>query len=128
MQNLTKNVFDQKSSQLCVPISVTTLLRHAMKKDLDCRDNDENYSFEAILSTITMILFPRSMAGLNLNPNEKEKDFQENQIEILLQRVCQKTYLMESGWEIIRSSRSKEEMRPIKSICKYESGKTFFSS
>ena len=99
-----------------------------MKKDLDYSDEDNFYTFECVLLTLTMIIFPRSMAGLNLNPNEKEKEFQENEIEILLQRVCQKTYLMKSGWEILRTSRRKKEKRPIESTCKYESGKTFFSS
>ena len=69
-----------------------------------------------------MIIFPRSMAGLNLNPNEKEKEFQENQIEALLQRICQKTYLMGPGWEIIEGLGRKDEL-PFKSICQYNSGK-----
>ena len=72
MQNLTKNIFDQKSSELCVPISVTTLLRHAIRTDLNFDEIDVSHTFEEILSTLTMIVYPRSMAGLNLNPNEKE--------------------------------------------------------
>jgi hypothetical protein len=70
LQNLTKNVFDQKMSNLCVPISVTTLLRFAIKNDLGYEDENGNYSSEKILSTLTLIIYPRSMAGLNLNPKK----------------------------------------------------------
>ncbi|CBY43014.1 unnamed protein product, partial [Oikopleura dioica] len=69
LQNLTKNILDQKSSNLCVTISVTTLLRFAMKNDLNFDDKNKNYTFEQILTTLTMIVYPRSLAGLNLNPN-----------------------------------------------------------
>ena len=124
MQNLTKNVFNQKNTELCVPISVTTLLRHSLKNDLRFKDEYKYYTFEAILATLTMIVFPQSMAGLNLNPNEKEKDFQQNQIEILLQRVCQKTYLMETGWEIIQNL----HFDLTESTCEYKQGKSFFPS
>ena len=123
LQNLTKNVFDQKSSNLCVPISVTTLLRFAIKNDIGFENKDGYYSAEKILSTLTLIVYPRSMAGLNLNPNEEETEFQLNQIEILLERICKKTYLMPSGWEIIRQLDEKEEYRPKKSTCTFEKGK-----
>ena len=126
MQNLTKEVFNQKSSQLCVPISVTTLLRYAIKHDLGFVDKYGTHSFERILSTLTMVVYPRSMAWLNLNPNEKEQEFQTNQIEVLLQRVCQKTYLMETGWDIIRLL-GRVNPRPNESICEYKKG-IFLSS
>ncbi|CBY31069.1 unnamed protein product [Oikopleura dioica] len=60
------------------------------------------------------------MAGLNLNPNENEKEFQTNEIELLLERVCKKTYLMESGWQIIRELDYSEKHRPKRSTCKFE--------
>ena len=121
LKNVTQNVLDQKISNLCVPISVATLLRPAMKNDLGFKDEYGNYSAEAILATLTLIIFPRSMAGLNLNPNEEETDFQSfNQVELLLNRVCEKTYLMETGWQIIRELGFVEEHKPKKSTCKLE--------
>ncbi|CBY35032.1 unnamed protein product [Oikopleura dioica] len=101
-RNLTKNTLDQKSSNLCVPISVTTLLRYAMKNDVNFDDKNKNYTFEKILMTLTMIVYPRSLAGLNLNPKKEEKDYQKNDIETMLERICKKTYLKDSGWEIVR--------------------------
>ena len=121
MQNLPKEILNQKSSQLCVPISVTTLLRYSIRNDLGFIDEYGSHSFENILSTLTMIVYPRSMAGLNLNPNPKEQEFQTNQIEVLLQRLCQKTYLMKTGWEIIRLL-GHPNKRPIESICEYKKG------
>ena len=74
-----------------------------MKNDLDFKDKLGQYSAEAILATLTLIVFPRSMAGLNLNPNEEETKFQSfSQVELLLNRLCKNTYLMETGWQIIR--------------------------
>ena len=64
------------------------------------------------------------MAGLNLNPKKEETDFQFNEIEILLNRLCKSTYLMPPGWEIIRLIGQNEESRPKKSICKFEKGKS----
>ena len=101
-QNLTRNVFDQKESDLCVPITVCSLIRHALKHDLNFDDEHDNYSMEKLLTIFTMVIYPRSLAGLNLNPNAEEKDFQSTEIELLLRRIKNKTYLMESGWEIIR--------------------------
>ena len=118
-QNLTKNVLDQKWSQLCVPISVTSLLRHAIRNDLGFQDQYPTHTFERILSTLTMIVYPRSMVGLNLNPKESETDFQMNDILTLLKRVCQKTYLVESGWDIIRLLGATNNPIPSKSICVY---------
>ena len=119
LQNLTKNVLDQKWSNLCVPISVTALLRFAMKNDLIFDDQNNRYSLEKILTTLTMIVYPRSLAGLNLNPKKEEKEIQENDVETLLQRICKKTYLMESGWEIVRT---KGLDHPAESTCKYKEG------
>ncbi|CBY33157.1 unnamed protein product [Oikopleura dioica] len=121
LKNVTKNVLDQKSSNLCVPISVATLLRSAIEKDLGFIDDKyDAYSAEKILSTLTLIVYPRSMAGLNLNPNKKETEFQLNEIELLLERLCKKTYLMETGWQIIRKIDKDEKDRPKKSTCKFE--------
>ena len=120
---MTKNVFGQKSSNLCVPISVATLLRFAIKNDLDFEDDDGDFSAEKILAILTMVVYPRSMAGLNLNPKKEETDFQFNEIELLLERLCKETYLMPTGWQIIRQIGQDEEFRPKKSICKFEKGK-----
>jgi len=121
---VTKNVLDQKSSNLCVPISVATLLRFAIKNDLGFDDKNDFYSAEKILSILILIVYPRSMAGLNLNPNQEETEFQLNEIELLLERLCQKTYLMETGWQIIRKIDKDKEDQPKKSNCKFE--KAFF--
>ncbi|CBY12552.1 unnamed protein product [Oikopleura dioica] len=110
LKNVTKNVLDQKSSNLCVPISVATLLRFAIKNDLGFEDEYDEYSAENILSTLILIVYPRSMAGLNLNPKKEETEFQFNEIELLLERLCKKTYFMETGWNIIRQLAHKEGM------------------
>ena len=120
--NVTKNVFDQKKSNLCVPISVATLLRFTIKNDLDFEDKYGIYSVEKILSTLTLIVYPRSMAGLNLNPKKEETEFQTNEIELLLERICEKTYLMPTGWEIIRQLDEYEDHQPTKSSCKFKAG------
>ncbi|CBY36229.1 unnamed protein product [Oikopleura dioica] len=117
MQNLTKNTLDQKWSNLCVPISVTTLLRFAINKDLYFHDKRNHYTFEKILTILTMTVYPRSLAGLNLNPKKEEKDFQTNDIETLLERICKKTYLSESGWEIVRKQGYPEI---AESTCEFE--------
>ncbi|CBY38949.1 unnamed protein product [Oikopleura dioica] len=119
MQNLTKNILDQKLSNLCVPISVTALLRFAIKNDLSFFDKDGDYTFEKILTNLTMRVYPRSLAGLNLNPKNEESQFQMNNIETLLERICKKTFLKDSGWEIIRKrSHGYHE----ESICEFEKG------
>jgi len=123
IKNLTKNILDQKSSNLCVPISVTTLLRFSIKNDLSFVDKGNNYTFDKILTNLTMAVYPRSLAGLNLNPKKEENDFQTNDIETLLERVCKKTYLKESGWEIIRKQSLSSSDQPAESTCKYEKGK-----
>jgi len=120
---VTKNILDQKNSNLCVPISIATLLRFAIKNDLGFKDIIDGYSAEKILSMLILIVYPRSMAGLNLNPKKKETEFQLNEIELLLERLCKKTYLMETGWQIIRQLDYKEERQPKKSTCKFEKGK-----
>ena len=101
--NLTKNVLDQKDSNLCVPISVSVLLRWAIKNDLNLNDfyMEEYFTVEKILTKLTMIIYPRSLAGMNLNPKNEEKEFQHNEIELLLKRIKNETYLHKSGWEII---------------------------
>jgi hypothetical protein len=121
LNNLTKNVIDQKNSNLCVPLSVSTLLRHAIKEDLHFEDKNGYYTTEKIFANLTLIVYPRSLAGFNLNPKEDETKFQTNIIDLLLDRLCTKTYLMESGWEIIRRS-SAEVNQPKKSTCKFEEG------
>ena len=122
LNNLTENVFDQKNSQLCVPCSVSKLLRFAIEEDLDYKDENQYYTFEKILLNLTLIVYPRSLAGFNLNPNEVEKEFQMNRIDLLLYRLCQKTYLMESGWEIIRRIGPAGIYQPKKSTCEVRRG------
>jgi hypothetical protein len=120
LNNLTKNVIDQKNSKLCVPLSVSILLRHAIENDLDFDDKNGNYTTEKILANLTLIVYPRSMAGFSLNPNKDETGFQVNRIDLLLNRLCQKTYLMESGWEIIRRIGPAGPDQPTKSTCVYK--------
>ena len=93
-----------------------------MKNDLNFEDEFGNYSAEKILSTLTLIVYPRSMSGLSLNPNEEETEFQTNEIELLLERVCKETYLMPTGWEIIRQLDIIEKDQPKKSTCIFEKG------
>ncbi|CBY15530.1 unnamed protein product [Oikopleura dioica] len=130
VKNLTKNILDQKWSNLCVPISVTTLLRFSIKNDLAFVDKDDKYTFEKILTTLTMIVYPRSLAGLNLNPKEEEIQFQKNDIETLLERICKKTYLRESGWKIIRKQGKKKhsEIHKITIFSHAQRKLRFFSS
>ena len=126
MRNLTKNILDQKDSNLCVPISITTLLRYAMRNDLNFFRFVDVYTFENILTNLTMRVYPRSLAGLNLNPAKRECHSQMNDVETLLQRICKKTYLMESGWEIIRTQGYRPYDHPAKSICSFEKSILFF--
>ena len=122
-------MLDQKSSNLCVPISIATLLRFSIKYDLGFEDEYDHYSAELILSTLILIVYPRSMAGLNLNPSQEESEFQKfHEIESLLERLCKNTYLMETGWQIIRQLDRKEENQPKKSTCKFEQGKIIRSN
>ena len=95
-----------------------------MKNDLDFEDEYGFYSAEIILANLTLIIYPRSMAGLNLNPNEEETEFQLNQVELLLNRLCKKTYLMVTGWDIIRLL-GWHLSQPKKSTCKFETCKLF---
>jgi len=95
-----------------------------MKNDLAFED--KYYTFERILTTLTMMVYPRSLAGLNLNPKKEESYFQLNDVETLLERICKKTYLKESGWEIIRTQ-NLFGSQPAESICEYKKGKFIFS-
>ena len=72
--NLTKNVLNQKDTNLCVPLSVSILIRWAIKEDLKENDwkMDEFFTVEKILTNLTMVVYPRSLAGLNLNLNDVE--------------------------------------------------------
>ena len=100
-----KNVLDQKDSNLCVPIAVSVLIRWAIKNDLKSNDRlmEDYFTVEIILTKLTMIIYPRSLAGLNLNPKNEERKFQQNEIELLLKRIKNETYLNHSGWRIISS-------------------------
>ena len=62
------------------------------------------------------------MAGLNLNPKKEENNFQTNDIETMLERICKKTYLIKSGWDIIRKQ-NLFGSQPAESICEYKKGK-----
>jgi len=102
-QNLTQNVLNQKDTNLCVAISVSVLLRWAIKNDLNVEDwkMEQYYTVEKILTQLTMIIYPRSLAGLNLNPKKGEKEFQFNSVEMILKRLKFPTYLNKSGWHIL---------------------------
>ena len=104
---------------ICVPISVTALIRFAIKNDLGFFDPHKEYLFEQILTTLTMVVYPRSFAGLSLNPKKEESDFQTNDVEKLLKRISQKTFLKESGWEIIRTHGLR---KPTESTCDFKQG------
>lgn len=120
LKNVTQNVLDQKESELCVPISVTTLLRYAIKKDLGFIDVKKQYTFEKILLNLTMRVYPRSLAGLNLNPRDEEYEYQQSRIDTFLSRICNETYLKQTGWKIIRKQGTWPQ--PARSICKYKEG------
>jgi len=87
-----------------------------MKNDLAFVDRYDYYTFEKILTILTMIVYPRSLAGLNLNPKKEENNFQTNDVETLLERICKKTYLRKSGWEII--IKQVRYQKPAESTCK----------
>ena len=111
-KNLTQNIVDQKETNLCVPISVSTLIRWALKNDLGIDDNTMKicFSMETVLTTITMIVYPRSLAGLTLNPKKEEQSFQHTEIETLLKRLKFKTYFHPTGWDMIdRDNESKAD-------------------
>ena len=96
-------MLDQKDSNLCVPISISILLRWALKNQLSIGDDEYNeiYTIENILTVMTMIVFPKSLAGLNDNPRHNEKETQFTQVDKLLKRLKFKTFLNKKGWEII---------------------------
>ena len=119
MDNLPLFVLNQKTSNLCVPLSLTTLLFSTIEKDLHFVDKAKQYTLERIFITLTMIVYPQSLAGMNLNPNEEEKKYQKNDIITLLDRVCKKTFFNESGWEIIRKQGFP---CPPESICHFKIG------
>ena len=84
------------------------------KNDLDFEHED--YSVEAILANLTLIIFPRSMAGLNLNPNEEETEFQLNQVEVLLKRQYMHPQLHQSQVRI-ENERYRRKQPPLKIPC-----------
>ena len=84
-----------------------------------------NYTFEKILTILTMIVYPRSLAGLNLNPKKEENYFQTNDVETVLERICKKTYLYKSGWEIVKKQ-GYSLNRPVESTCEFEKGHFHF--
>jgi len=112
MKNLTKNILDQKNTLLCVPIAMATLMKHALEADLGYVDSLGDFSMEKICISLTMTIYPRSLAGLNLNPNIDEIDFQENDIESLLNRMTKRTYLNESGCRYLNNT-------PQESFCSF---------
>ena len=123
MNNLTKNILDQKNTLLCVPIAMATLIKYAMKNDLAFDDKLGDFTMEKICISLTMTVYPRSLAGLNLNPNDDEIKSQDNDILSLLNRMTKRTYLNESGWEMIRSNGHRS---PNSSICKFNLCRTTF--
>ena len=125
LHNLTRNLINQKDSQLCVPISVSILLKTAIEKDLEFKDINGYYTTEKILANLTLIVYPRSLAELNYNPNKNETNYQSishTELKLLLERLCKKTYLMDSGWEIIRQIGPAGVNQPKKSTCRFDKG------
>ena len=120
-ENVTKNVLNQKESNLCVPISVSVLLRWAIKNDLRVEDRkmEKYFTLEKIFTILTMVIYPRSFACFNFNPKKEEKEFQTNEIELLLRRMKFKTYLNQSGWEIIKQ-------RSLEANFDFEEGKHIY--
>ena len=82
MNNLTKNILDQKNTLLCVPIAMATLIKYAMKNDLAFDDKLGDFTMEKICISLTMTVYPRSLAGLNLNPNDDEIKSQDGNISM----------------------------------------------
>jgi len=106
-QNITRNTLDQGESDLCVPVNFTTLLRHAIKEK--CSKKEEYkilgraFTSERILYFLTMRIYPRSLAGLNLNPDGREIKYQRfRNFETLLDRMVRPTYAFEAGWDWMR--------------------------
>ena len=61
----------------------------------------------------------------NIEPNAaEEKDFQTSETDLLLRRLKNKTYLMESGWEIIRKM---GHPNIPKSVFTYKTGYSFYN-
>lgn len=103
-KNLSKYVLDQKQTNLCVAIAVTTLLRYCVCKHEEKTDDQLNkeIAFEKMLTRICMEIYPRSMTGLNLNPKPEEMEYQTNDVLTLLERLKYETYLSKSGWDILK--------------------------
>ena len=107
-QNITRNTLDQCESDLCVPVNLTTLLRHAIKEHCSRKNPkfkvmERAFTAERILYFLTMRIYPRSLAGLNLNPDEGEIDYQRfRRFEDLLERMVRPTYAFEAGWDWMR--------------------------
>jgi len=72
---------------------------------------------------IFLLLINTILLHLNLNPKKEENNFQTNDVETLLERICKSTYLRESGWEIIRKQGYPE---PDESTCEYKKGLNSF--
>ena len=112
-QNVTRHVIDQKDSALCVPICVANLLCSAILECVktkrlprylheDCFDVEkvkEAFSFKRIFHFITFLIYPRSLAGMNLNPNHDEIQKQYSQrIEGILDSLKNGPYAQMPMW------------------------------
>ena len=108
-QFLSKNVVNQKDSQLCVFLSVASLFRHAIKCFLEQEgeapldEDDGFFTFESVFLVMTMILLPRNLAGLELRRNQTAQKFhaQEANIVQVLKRLTHATFFEREGWKII---------------------------
>jgi len=82
---LSKNVVNQKDSQLCVFLSLASLFRHAIKCFLEEQgetpldESDGFFTFESVFLVMTMILLPRNLAGLELRNNQTAQKFYAQQ-------------------------------------------------
>ncbi|CAG5102067.1 Oidioi.mRNA.OKI2018_I69.chr1.g128.t1.cds [Oikopleura dioica] len=100
-QNVTKHAIDQKSSELSVSISVTNLLRYAIKERLreinpnTVDDQMKPYTFDFLLKTLIFHIYPRNFDGMDLNPSprRKYKAQQNMSVDKLLRRLEEKNFM-----------------------------------
>ena len=101
---------------------MTTLIKYALHNDLNFQDIRGDFTTQKIFVSLTMTVYPRSLAGFNLNPKKQEMLYQMNSIYELLKRMKNKTYLNQCGWVMLRNYTNKN-FRPEKSTCDFEEGK-----
>ena len=103
---LTAKNIDERQRSLSVAFSVSALLRWAINNDLKTSDMkmESKYSLDKIFIILTMVIYPRSFRGFNLNPRKADGNFQATDVEILLRRLKYPSYLNRSGFDILKES------------------------